>query len=159
MNACCTIHPQFLTTQDSRAKASLVQNYITVAVAVKRAKEQIKITSRGNLFFCARKVEDRLKNPELQQKKCACTPLGGMQTGSENRAITLNKKRTRISLLFKQIGSGSTQQGRKTNIQTNEAVPLKHKSSRCLFWTGSVAFREKEVYDMFDLPLTPLTKV
>jgi len=86
-----------------------------------------------------------LKSPVLQQQKCALTPASAsvackqeVKKKVQSHRTKANvffgffktpKSMTRILFLFKKIGSGSTQQGRKTNSQQNEAVPLNTKAA------------------------------
>lgn len=62
---------------------------------------------------------------------------------------------TGFLFLYTQIGNGSTEQGRKTNSLQNKAVPLNTKAADTIFGQDVwLLWKEEEVYDMSDWPLT-----
>lgn len=83
----------------------------------------------------------------------ASAQLCDMQTGSENRAMAQNKgqcfslscfdaqiRRQEFRFLLENI----VRRERKTNTSAEWSSSSRHKSSRCHFWTGSVAFVKRK---------------
>lgn len=114
---------------------------------------------------CARKTEDKLKNPKLQQKKCTRMPLRDCVT-CKQEVKTEQWHRTKASaflclffdaqirrqefrFLLENIGGSS--QARKENKHVGRMKQLLSTQKQQMpFLDRKCGFCEKEVYDMFE---------